>query len=617
VFGGDPGGDAAGSHKVRGSFVTSIVSGLSARQIAGLPVSVLSKFTRADIAAMSTSQVAGLTAPQLNSLSAANLQSFAVAQLNAISYSTFLALTSVQTANLSPSQIGALSGAQVSAMTLSQLNGLSKADLQALNVSYLTKSQIAGLNARSIGNLSAAQITTLIGSRPGVLSASQIGQLNNEQFDNLNTPTLQAIDFTALTASQISWLSTSTIARLSSAQVVKLSATQTGALSASQLNAMTTSQISSFSKAGTQGLSASQLDGMSRTNLNAVNVANLSATTVSSLTTNTLTSLTAGQTASLLANQADKLSVAQISNFSATQLATTTLVGAAGGLQFNLSWAASAANAPAGYRNAAIAAAAGLSADFSTKAVVNLQIGYGEVAGGAIPANAAAESGSYTTTVSYSALRAALQKNAGNSAIQATAAASLSQTNPTNGTLKISVAEAKALGLVASSTPVDGYVSLSSAVPFEYNQTAASGKYDAVGTFQHEMTEVMGRTGSVGAAFGNGIYTALDLYRYTSTNNANPAQGQPVRALSQQSGNVAYFSIDGGKTNLGGYNPSNGGADYADWNATMVNDPFGFASAGVVQRMSGNDVVEMAAIGWNMTSQGVTAAQAAATYALV
>ena len=165
---------------------------------------------------------------------------------------------------------------------------------------------------------------------------------------------------------------------------------------------------------------------------------------------------------------------------------------------------------------------------------------------------------------------------------------------------------------------LDGYVGLSSAIPFEFDQTAVSGKYDAIGALQHEFSEIMGRTASVGAAAGTNVYTALDLYRYTSTNNANPAAGTPIRALSQQSGNVAYFSIDGGATNLGGFNQSVGtGVDYGDLNTTVGNDPFGFSYTGVVQPLTGNDIVTMAALGWNPTAHGVTHAQAAATYALV
>jgi hypothetical protein len=355
-------------------------------------------------------------------------------------------------------------------------------------------------------------------------------------------------------------------------------------------------------------LTASQLDGMGMPNINALNVANLNATTVGGLTTKTISFLSSAQTASLLANQANNLSVTQISSFSAAQLSTTALVGAAGGLQFNLGWDSSVAQAPAGFRNAVIAAAAGLSANFASKAVVNIQIGYGEVAGSPISPYAAAESGSYMIGVGYSTLYGALQKDAGNSTIQAAADASLSAANPTSGgSFEVSTAEAKALGLLGATSRLDGYVGLSAAIPFEYNQTAAGGKYDAVGILQHEMSEVMGRTGSVGAAFGRGVYTALDMFRYTTSNDADPSHGTPSRALTQ-SGSASYFSIDGGKTDLGNYNPSNGGADYADWNASMGRDPFGYAWSGVTQTLSGNDVTELAAIGWNMTSKGVTAA---------
>ena len=166
------------------------------------------------------------------------------------------------------------------------------------------------------------------------------------------------------------------------------------------------------------------------------------------------------------------------------------------------------------------------------------------------------------------------------------------------------------------SSALDGYVGLSSAIAFQYNQTAVAGKFDAVGAIQHELSEIMGRVGSVGNAFGNGVYTALDLYRYTT--NGHPTTSAPVRALSPQSGNVAYFSIDKGATNLGGFNASDGTAgDYADWNATAGPDPFGFSYPGVVETMSGNDIVAMAAIGWNLTGAGVTHAAAAQTYARV
>ena len=126
----------------------------------------------------------------------------------------------------------------------------------------------------------------------------------------------------------------------------------------------------------------------------------------------------------------------------------------------------------------------------------------------------------------------------------------------------------------------------------------------------------MGRVGSVGNAFGAGVFTALDLFRYTT--NGNPGGTAPLRALVQQSGDVAYFTIDNGITNLGGFNASDGTAgDYGDWNATAGPDPFGFSYPGLIEKMSGNDTISMAAIGWNLTSAGVTHARAAQVYARI
>jgi hypothetical protein len=188
----------------------------------------------------------------------------------------------------------------------------------------------------------------------------------------------------------------------------------------------------------------------------------------------------------------------------------------------------------------------------------------------------------------------------------------LSSSNPTSGTFAVSSAQARALNLTGASGAIDAYVSLSSAVPFEFNQFASAGKYDAIGILQHEFTEAMGRVGSVGTAFGSGVYTALDLFRYSSTTTGG-APTSPTLDTSAAATN-AFFSTNAGTTDLGNFNLNGSGADLADWNISMANDPFGYGIAGVTQLMSGNDVVVMAAIGWNMTSQGVTAAQAAAAY---
>src|SRR5262249_3662994 len=161
------------------------------------------------------------------------------------------------------------------------------------------------------------------------------------------------------------------------------------------------------------------------------------------------------QTRSLLATHADKLSVDQIASLSATQISTTSVVGATNGLRFDLSWDSSVTDAPAGFRSAAIAAAADLTANLSTNTTVSLGVGYGEVNGSPVSPGAAAQSVSLITGVTYSALRSALQANSGNSTTQTTAAASLGALDPTGGgSFVVSAAQAKALGLSnGSSTP--------------------------------------------------------------------------------------------------------------------------------------------------------------------
>ena len=94
-----------------------------------------------------------------------------------------------------------------------------------------------------------------------------------------------------------------------------------------------------------------------------------------------------------------------------------------------------------------------------------------------------------------------------------------------------------------------------------------------------------------------------------------------MRGMTRQHGpNLDYFSVDGGTTNLGDYDASDGSqGDYADWNANsnMVGDPFGGAVAGTTELLTGRDIITMAAIGWKMTSAGVTLANNAVGIPLV
>ncbi len=289
--------------------------------------------------------------------------------------------------------------------------------MSATQIGDLSSTQIGGLSPAQVSALSTTTLNNFSPTQIGDLSSTQIQALTVGQINNLSVANLNALNVADLTTAQFDGLSSKTIGNLSASQL--------SALNAAQANSLLMTQINSLSAAAIAGLSASQ---------------------VAALTTAQLNALSASQTASLLANQADNLSIAQISTFAASQLSTTTLVGAAGGPQFNLSWDSSVAGAPTGYRNAVIAAAAGLSSIFSNNVVLNVQVGYGELDGSPISSSDASESGGFYGSVSYSALDAALQADANNSTFQATADASLSASNPTGGTIELQLGECQGPG---------------------------------------------------------------------------------------------------------------------------------------------------------------------------
>jgi hypothetical protein len=277
-----------------------------------------------------------------------------------------------------------------------------------------------------------------------------------------------------------------------------------------------------------------------------------------------------------------------------------TLVGASGGLQFDLIWDASVASAPAAFETAAIKAATLYASMFSNREVINIHVGYGEVAGYSLGSGALAASMSYGYMENYATVASALKQDAASSSYQKTADANLPSTDPTKGgTFFVSTAEAKALGQVSGNgSGIDGYVGLSSAYSFDYNSpTTPVGRtqYDAIGALEHEFSEVMGRMGSVGSIFGHNVYTPLDMFRYSSSG---------VHDLTAGPG---YFSIDNGKTNLGTYNNPKNGGDAADWIPTLVGDSYGSGYNGVAAAVSATDLIEESVLGYKMTPLALAA----------
>jgi len=270
-----------------------------------------------------------------------------------------------------------------------------------------------------------------------------------------------------------------------------------------------------------------------------------------------------------------------------------TSVGSAGGLRIDLIWDSSVAKAPAGFMQAIIAAAQEYSSMFSTNEQINIDVGYGEIAGTALASGALGESENYGYLVSYSTAVHDLEA-AGDPASDFTAS-----NEPSTGQVFVSSAEAKALGIVsANSTATDGYIGFSSQYPMDLATSGGvpSGDYDLMSIAEHEISEVMGRIGMEGASMsGVKTYTPLDLFNYASPGKL------------ELSANGGYFSNNDGAANLGWYNDAavNGG-DIADWASSVLDNSYdAFTSPGSLDPVTGNDLLEVAALGYKLSPAGI------------
>jgi len=263
-------------------------------------------------------------------------------------------------------------------------------------------------------------------------------------------------------------------------------------------------------------------------------------------------------------------------------------------MNLNISFDQSVSSLPSGLVSAVNFVVSYFDSLFTNNVTVNIDLGYGEVDGQAMSSGALGESATYYYTgYSYTQVVNAL-KTTGLSATQVAAYATLPASSPMNGTLDIATAEAKALGLT-NYTGLDGYIGISNVYPFSdaVGQTPASNQYYLIGVLTHEVTEVMGRDSYLDdtpAAYG-----VMDLFRYSAAGVRQTGTGSP-----------AYFSINGGSTDLGDWN-TNPSGDFGDWASDMSPDSFlAFSNSGVINGMTTTDLELMNILGWNNTGPLVT-----------
>ena len=174
---------------------------------------------------------------------------------------------------------------------------------------------------------------------------------------------------------------------------------------------------------------------------------------------------------------------------------------------------------------------------------------------------------------------------------QETAVANLPSSDPTDGgAFYLSAAQEKAFDLMpAQGTEIDGMIGFSTTANWDYNPSdrAVAGEYDLVGVAEHELTHALGRTYGLGQLFGGGNYVILDLYRYSAPGITGLTGAQP-----------AYFSINGGTTDLAQFDTEN---DKGDWASSNGPDSFeSLPDPGVENPVTPVDITELNVLGFDV-----------------
>ncbi len=250
-------------------------------------------------------------------------------------------------------------------------------------------------------------------------------------------------------------------------------------------------------------------------------------------------------------------------------------------------------SAPSGFKTAVQVAV-----NYFDKLILNpisvpILFSYGTIEGQALAQNALGESLTNGNIETYTQV-ASLLSAAAISRWDYQSLQALPASDPLNGgRVWVSDAQAKVFGLGGAgyTDPEDGFVALGSSATFTFdpNNRAVSGAYDAIGVFEHEISETLGRISYLGTGKfeGYSLYSTLDFFRYS---------GAGVHQFANAAG---YFSVDG-QNLLTAYNDPSNKADAGDWAASDGDAFDAYSLPGVQATISQSDRLEMELLGFQV-----------------
>jgi PEP-CTERM motif len=220
----------------------------------------------------------------------------------------------------------------------------------------------------------------------------------------------------------------------------------------------------------------------------------------------------------------------------------------------------------------------------------------------------------FFTTQSYAVYRTAL----GNDATSANDATALANTpggvnNPVTGSTSINVATAngRAVGLntpsgnFGSTCATSGFVG-DSCIGLNVSQTTTGGGiFSLLAVVEHEMDEALGLSSELpNLTFLGGHPRPEDLFRWASAGVRSFSANPNVAGCSSGAGApAAFFSIDGGVTNLNQFNNCNNGGDYGDWishTPSQVQDAFTNGTGSPFLTATSSETVALDVIGYTL-----------------